>query len=58
MYAIVVLITIFMLLVGLFVVLSTAAVELDQLVSESGPEFSNPPLLFSVRYIFCVYVWL
>jgi hypothetical protein len=54
----VVLITIFMLLASLFVALSIAAVELDQLVGESGPEFSNPPPLFSVRYVFGVYVWL
>jgi hypothetical protein len=53
-----VLITIFVLFAGLFVALSTVAVELDQLVSESGPEFSNSPPLFSVRYVFYVYVWL
>ena len=53
-----VLITIFVLFAGLFVALSIAAVELDQLVSKSGPEFSNLPPLFSVRYVFCVYVWL
>jgi hypothetical protein len=54
----VLLITLFMLLASLFVALPTAAVELYQLVGESGSEFNNPPPLFSVRYVVGVRFWL